>query len=114
MQRARRGLFHLHQGVTFHDGTPFTSQDVIYTLQRVVDPAVGSPIAATFDIIDVDKLEAPDDYTVVIPLKTIHSDFPLLLTTWRMRMIPDDSGDTIGQTGIGTVPSRSRTSTRKG
>lgn len=96
--------FHLRQGVTFHDGTPFTSQDVIYTLQRVVDPAVGSPIAATFDIIDVDKLEAPDDYTVVIPLKTIHSDFPLLLTTWRMRMIPDGSGDTIGQTGIGAGP----------
>jgi peptide/nickel transport system substrate-binding protein len=37
-------------------------------------------------------------------LSTSFADFPLNLTDYRLRMIPSGSGDTIGQTGIGTGP----------
>ncbi len=30
--------FHLHQGVQWHDGTPFSSADVQYTIERIMHP----------------------------------------------------------------------------
>ena len=39
--------FRLREGVTFHDGTPLTSEDVAFTYNAVLDPANNSPSAAT-------------------------------------------------------------------
>ena len=102
--------FHVRQGVTFHDGTPLTAADIIYTIRHIADPEVGSPVATTLAIIDVDRLEAPDDHTVILHLNNAHSDFPLLMTDYRIRVIKDgsaddpDSPDYILKTGIGTCP----------
>jgi ABC-type transport system substrate-binding protein len=30
--------FHLREGVTWHDGTPFTAEDVAFTIQAIFDP----------------------------------------------------------------------------
>ena len=101
---------HVRQGVTFHDGTPLTAADIIYTIRHIADPEVGSPVATTLAIIDVDRLEAPDDHTVILHLNNAHSDFPLLMTDYRIRVIKDgsaddpDSPDYILKTGIGTGP----------
>src|SRR6266542_2829862 len=32
-------IVHLRRGVTFHDGSPFTSADVVYTYRSFLDPA---------------------------------------------------------------------------
>ena len=32
--------FHLREGVTWHDGTPFTAEDVAFTIQAIFDPKV--------------------------------------------------------------------------
>ena len=102
--------FHVRQGVTFHDGTPMTADDIIYTLRHVVDPDLGSPAAAALDIVDVAHLSAPDEYTVILPLKSGHSDLPLLLTDYRLRVIAEGSADDpdspnhIQNTGNGTGP----------
>ncbi|MBU8895520.1 ABC transporter substrate-binding protein [Corallococcus sp. H22C18031201] len=40
---ARRYRFYLRRGVTFHDGTLLTAQDVKRHLERLMDPAVRSP-----------------------------------------------------------------------
>ena len=40
--------FQLRQGVRFSDGTPFTAQDVKYSMDTLMDPAVHSPTADTF------------------------------------------------------------------
>ncbi len=34
--------FHLRQGVQFHDGTPFTADDVLFSYTRVLDPATAA------------------------------------------------------------------------
>jgi len=40
--------FQLRQGVQFSDGTPFTAQDVKYTMDTLMDPSVHSPTADAF------------------------------------------------------------------
>ena len=38
-RRPRSTRFHLREGVRFHDGTPLTSADVVFSLKRLLDPA---------------------------------------------------------------------------
>jgi peptide/nickel transport system substrate-binding protein len=40
--------FTLRQNVRFSDGTPFTAEDVAYTMQRLMDPALHSPTGDSF------------------------------------------------------------------
>ena len=44
----RRIDFQLRRGVQFSDGTPFSCDDVAYTMRRIMDPGVHSPTADTF------------------------------------------------------------------
>ncbi len=44
--------FTLRQGVTFHDGTPFDADAVVYTIERILDPEAASPIAGGFGFIE--------------------------------------------------------------
>ena len=57
-------VFHLREGLTFHDGSPLTSKDVVYSLLTTADPALGSPRAADMDRIAT--VEATDATTVTI------------------------------------------------
>ncbi|HKI99992.1 MAG TPA: ABC transporter substrate-binding protein [bacterium] len=61
--------FHLHHGVTFHDGTPLTSKDVVTNFEYIMNPPQGvlSPRKAYY--LMVDSVSAPDKYTVVFKLK---------------------------------------------
>jgi peptide/nickel transport system substrate-binding protein len=40
--------FHLRKGVYFSDGTPFTSEDVAFTMRQLLDPATHSPTGDAF------------------------------------------------------------------
>ena len=93
---------HLEQGVKFHDGSDFTSADALYSIRRVLDPDTGSPVRDKYLIIDEANMTAPDDYTIVIPLHDVDVVFPSRLGDKRLGMIPEGSGDTIAETGIGT------------
>ncbi len=44
----RRITFHLRKGLYFSDGTPFTSEDVAYTMRRLMDPQTHSPTGDAF------------------------------------------------------------------
>jgi peptide/nickel transport system substrate-binding protein len=52
----------------------------------------------------IESVSAVDDMTVKMTLNTPFADMPLQLMDYRMRIIPDGSGDMIGETGIGTGP----------
>ena len=57
----------LHQGVKFHDGTEMTAADVVYSLERIRNPDVGSYVSWMLG--SVDTIEMVDDYTVTVTLK---------------------------------------------
>ena len=99
---ANEWTFNLRKGIKFHDGSDFDAEDVKYSLMRVKDPDIGSPAKKSMS--SVTDIEVIDSHTVKMKLNTSFADFPLLLTDYRLRMIPSGSGDTIGQTGIGTGP----------
>jgi len=99
---ATEWTFMLREGVKFHDGSDFDSGDVVDLLKRIKDPELDSPVATVLAIMD--SVEAIDPLTVKITLSAPHADFPMLIMDYRIRMTPEGSGDTIGQTGIGTGP----------
>src|SRR5205085_1168597 len=41
-------VFQLREGISFSDGTPFTAEDVAYTMQVLMDPNLHSPTGDTF------------------------------------------------------------------
>ncbi|MGZ3442375.1 MAG: ABC transporter substrate-binding protein, partial [Polyangia bacterium] len=57
---------HLRPGLKWHDGQPFSSADVAFTIGRARDPAVGADQRSDFD--PVSTVETPDANTVVLKL----------------------------------------------
>lgn len=93
----------LREGVTFHDGSKFTSADVKYTIERILDPDVGSPRAANFS--KVETVETPDDYTARFVLSEPFAPF-LLGMAESATVIPEGSAENtnLKQHPIGTGP----------
>jgi len=92
----------LRSGVTFHDGSTFDAADVKYTLERIKDPTLESPLASVLDFIE--RVDIVDMSKVRIVLSKPHAGLPLLLLDYRVRMIPEGAGASIAKTGIGTGP----------
>jgi ABC-type transport system substrate-binding protein len=66
--------FKLRHGVKWQGGYgDFTAQDVLYSYNRVLDPATASPYRGEFG--NVESIAAPDDYTVIIALKKPDANF---------------------------------------
>ena len=55
--------FHLRRNVRWSDGQPFTSKDILYSFDRIMDPKVDSAHLRNY-YQDIEKIEALDDYTV--------------------------------------------------
>ncbi|TYB42642.1 ABC transporter substrate-binding protein, partial [Microbispora tritici] len=70
----RTYTFTLRDGVTFHDGTPFTAEAVKATLDHVVDPATKSAYAASL-IAPYEKSRVVDDHVVEVTLKRPFTPF---------------------------------------
>jgi oligopeptide transport system substrate-binding protein len=69
--------FHLRGGIKYHDGTPIAADDFVYSLERILEPKTGSGGKQFYE--GIDKLEAPDEHTLVIRLKKPDASFPLLV-----------------------------------
>ena len=59
-------IFHLRQGVTWHDGSPLTAADVKYSLERIQNPDNGSPHRS--NIAAISRIEIIDDATIQLTL----------------------------------------------
>ena len=100
--------FHLRKGVSWHDGAPFTSRDVLYTYRVVVDPA--TPTAYAEDFKQVKTIAAPDDHTVKVSYAT---PFAPALASWSMNILPahllegkDITKSPLARNPVGTGPYR--------
>ncbi|WP_130836785.1 ABC transporter substrate-binding protein [Lachnoclostridium sp. Marseille-P6806] len=92
--------FTLRDGVTFHDGTPVTADDVVYSIERCADASSGNPLAPAFS--SIASVEAADEKTVVITLHEGDSEFLSYLTT---AVVPKNGSDYENHP-IGTGPYR--------
>ena len=66
-------MFDLVPNATFHNGEPFTPDDVVYTFERILDPATASAYAGLFD--SIDSVTATGDAQVTFALKTPFGPF---------------------------------------
>ena len=95
-------IFHLRQGVKFHDGRPLTSADVKFTFDSILDGTVKTPKRGAFRM--VTSIEVPDDSTVVFHLREPYASFLWNLTKPGVGIVPRGSGPEIAQHPIGTGP----------
>src|SRR6188768_612211 len=69
----------LRQGVTFHDGSPFTADDVIFTIDRVPN-VPNSPNSFAQFTRTIESLKKVDDHTIIVKTKAPTPNFPGDLT----------------------------------
>jgi len=100
----RTYIFHLHQGVKFHDGRPLTARDVKWTFDSLLQGKIRSTKSAVYRF--VDHIDAADDYTVVFHLKEPFATLLWNLSDGAIGIVPYGSGDEISRTPIGTGPFR--------
>jgi peptide/nickel transport system substrate-binding protein len=95
--------FDLRDGVTFHNGRPFTAADVVYSYERVIDVETGSPQASRFA--QVASVEAIDELTVAFQLAQPYAPFLANLPNLRIvaREVVEEHGD-LQQVMVGTGP----------
>ncbi len=66
-------VFDLVPNATFHNGEPFTPDDVVYTFERILDPETASAYAGLFD--SIESVTASGDAQVTFTLKTPFGPF---------------------------------------
>jgi peptide/nickel transport system substrate-binding protein len=96
---------HLRQGVTFHDGSPMTAEDVVFSLDRIRDPALGSYVG--WMLASVASVEATDDKTVVITLSAPDALFEYALASTAAHVVNkafvEQNGDKYGTPEVGSI-----------
>ena len=109
LQNQTMWTFKLRQGVKFHNGDPFTSADAKWSLERTFDPATKTMVATALTTID--RIEAPDTYTLVVHTKKPDPLLPARLAFYGGQIVPkkyvESAGnDTFNAKPVGTGPIR--------
>ncbi len=76
--------FHLEEGDVWHDGEPFTAEDVKFTIEAVMDPENASENAPNFE--DVEEITVTDEHTVSFRLSAPNVAF---LDYMTMAVLPE-------------------------
>jgi oligopeptide transport system substrate-binding protein len=114
--------FHLRQGVKFHNGREMTADDVVYSLSRLLDPAVRSPRSWSLGKVkgasafqegftkEIEGINAVDRYVVQITLSEPFAPFISILGLPHLAVVPREeverSGADFAASPVGTGPFR--------
>jgi peptide/nickel transport system substrate-binding protein len=97
----------LRDDVTFHDGTPFTAEAVVFTVERILDEATESPIRGGFTFIE--SVEATGEHAVRIttaqPTPLAEHYFSELLIV-PPHVFEAEGAEAFGRSPVGTGPYR--------
>lgn len=100
--------FHLRKGVTFQDGKPFGADDVVATMETLLNPKTVSAALATFKgILSQGGVVKVDDATVEFHLDQASADFPYLVASTNYDSLIMPAGYKVGtwqKKPVGTGP----------
>ncbi|HOC06640.1 MAG TPA: ABC transporter substrate-binding protein, partial [Bacillota bacterium] len=85
-------IFHLHSGVKFHDGSDFNAEDVIYSLERIMDPETAATRGGLLRA-QIVSMEALDELTVKITLAGPNATFLSVLAAADCYMVDKEWGE---------------------
>ena len=104
LDEGARYRFHLRPDVFFHDGRPFSSRDVVWTFQTMLDGTVATPKRGAFQRLQ--EVVAIDDETVDFVMTEPFGAMLVNLTSY-MGIIPHGTdSDSFNRTPVGTGPFR--------
>ena len=105
----REIVFYINEGIQFHGGYgELTAEDVAFSMNRIMDPAVGSRISAYYG--NVETIEVVDPYTVKVTMKNTSANTFLQTLTWlgtsqiTSKKAVEELGDDFNRHPIGTGP----------
>lgn len=109
-------IFHLREGVLFHNGEPFNSEAVVYSFERYRDSSIpGIQHAYYWDLANMESVEAVDDFTVKI---TTSAPSPTMLAVLSQMYITEptwaaaQSHEVTNRESVGTGPFKFNSWTR--
>ena len=109
----------LKDGLKFADGTPITSEDVKYGVERSFAPELSGGLGYHKSLLvggedyqgpytdgDLASIETPDDKTIVFHLNASYGDWPWIVSMPAFAPVPKDKDDpkTYGQDPVATGP----------
>ncbi len=97
-------VFALRDNVTFHDGSAFTAEDVVFTLDRARSEDSTNAQKALFE--NIERVDIIDPTTVEIHLAEPSGVLPFNLAWGDAVMVDEASVDTLATAPVGTGPFR--------
>lgn len=97
-------VFHLRDGVRFHDGRPLEAEDVAWTIRSMIDGTLITAKGGAFSA--VDKVETPDRLTVVVHLKYPDEGLLFNMSDSLFGVVPRGAGRDFGLHPVGSGPFR--------
>jgi peptide/nickel transport system substrate-binding protein len=98
---AKKWVFKIRKGATFHDGSTVTSQHVVDTINYHIGPDSKSPGKALLGGVSAVKADGAE--TVVFELSAGNADFPYLLSAYQFPILPSKDGK-VDLSGNGAGP----------
>ena len=95
-------VFHLRDGVRFHDGRPLEADDVTYTIESLIDGSLITAKAGNFAA--VDRAEVRDRLTVVVRMKRPDAGLLFNMSDGLFGVVPRGSGKDFGLHPVGSGP----------
>jgi peptide/nickel transport system substrate-binding protein len=97
-----RWEFELRSSVRFHNGDPFTAEDVKFSIERTYDPKARTRVASVFA--GVERVEAPDPGRVHFHMRRPDALLPARLAFYGGQILPKRYVEQVGAEGLNARP----------